>query len=206
MPPEKPNVTTNLLPPHNRAPPPKHVNFIQTGVMSYDPIIYITPSHLSKPEVFLPDSTDLCMLDISETQPEPMVVAVNDRIGMISEESGTVDSGTEELGSFVEEVYNPSGYITTVGQARPNVELPVGAEICAIREKGLDPGMDDLAAPEGDLATFSISMNKIRETRQSTGLILRSQWRLQGGLTTNQILLKNQEFHSGSGHFEYKRC
>ncbi|KAF5934346.1 hypothetical protein HYC85_030517 [Camellia sinensis] len=80
LPPERPNVTTNPLPTHNQAPPPKRVNFIQTGVVSYDPSIYITHSHLPKPEVFLPDCTDfLCMLDISKTQPEPMVVTVEDR-------------------------------------------------------------------------------------------------------------------------------
>ena len=76
VPPGKPNVTTNPLPPHNQAPPPKCINFIQTGVMSYDPSIYITPSHLPKLEVFLPDSTNLCMLDISRTQPDPMVVII----------------------------------------------------------------------------------------------------------------------------------
>ncbi|KAF5932881.1 hypothetical protein HYC85_029052 [Camellia sinensis] len=147
VPPEKPNVTTNPLPPHNQAPPLKRINSIQTGVVSYDPSIYITASHLSKPEVFIPDGTDLCMLDISRTQPEPMVVIIEDRTGMILEESGTVDSGFEEFGSFAEEAYNPSGYITSTGQVRPNVELPVGAEICVQR--------------------------------------------LQGGLMTNQILLKN---------------
>ena len=57
---------------------------------------------------------------------------------MTSEESGTVDSRSEEFGSFAEEVYNPSGYITSAGQVRPNVELPVGTEICVIREDGFD--------------------------------------------------------------------
>ncbi|KAL7192739.1 hypothetical protein ACSBR2_024540 [Camellia fascicularis] len=32
VPPEKPNVTTNPLPPHNQVPPPKRINFIQIGV------------------------------------------------------------------------------------------------------------------------------------------------------------------------------
>ncbi|KAF5931582.1 hypothetical protein HYC85_027753 [Camellia sinensis] len=116
VPPEKPNVTTNPLPPHNQAPPPKRINFIQTGVVSYDPSIYITPSHLPKPEVFIPDNTDLCMLDISRTQPEPMVVTVKDRTGMTSEENGIVESESEEGVSFAEEVYNPSGYIASAGQ------------------------------------------------------------------------------------------
>ncbi|KAF5931648.1 hypothetical protein HYC85_027819 [Camellia sinensis] len=116
MPPKKPNVTTNPLPPHNQAPHPKRINSIQTGVVSYDPSIYITPSHLPTLEVFIPNSTDLCMLDISRTQPDPMVVIIEGRIGMTSEESGTVDSRSEEFGSFAEEVYNPSGYITSAGQ------------------------------------------------------------------------------------------
>ncbi|KAF5933094.1 hypothetical protein HYC85_029265 [Camellia sinensis] len=51
-PPDKPNVTTNPLPPHNQPPPPNRINFIQTGVASYDPSIYITPTHLPKPESF----------------------------------------------------------------------------------------------------------------------------------------------------------
>ncbi|KAF5933097.1 hypothetical protein HYC85_029268 [Camellia sinensis] len=152
VPPEKPIVTTNPLPPHNQAPPPKRINSIQTGVVSYDPSIYITPSHLPKPEVFIPDNTDLCMLDISQTQPEPMVVIIEGRTGMISEKSGTIDSGSEEFGSFAEEAYNSSGYITSAGQVRPNVELPVRAEICVVREDGLDQRLDDLADLEEDIA------------------------------------------------------
>ena len=66
---EKPNVTTNPLLPHNQAPPPKRINLIQTRVVSYDASIYITPSHLPKPEVFIPDSINLCILNISQTQP-----------------------------------------------------------------------------------------------------------------------------------------
>jgi len=116
VPQEKPSVTTNPLPPHNQALPPKHINSIQTGVVSYDPSIYITLSHLPKPEVFIPDSTDLCMLDISRTQPEPMVVIIEDGTGMVSEESGAVNSESEEIGSCAEEVYDLSGYIVLTGR------------------------------------------------------------------------------------------
>ena len=109
-PPDKPNVTTNPLPPHNQAPPPNRINFIQTGVASYDPSIYITPSHLPKPEVFLPDCTDsLCMLDISTTQPEPTVVTIEDGAGQTSGENMVVESGIEQ--SFAGGAYNPSEYI-----------------------------------------------------------------------------------------------
>ncbi|KAF5933227.1 hypothetical protein HYC85_029398 [Camellia sinensis] len=97
VPPEKSNVTTNPLPPHHQAPPPKKINFIQTGVVFYDPSIYITPSHLPRPEVLLPDCTDLCMLDISKTQPEPTVVTVEDRTWEISEENGIVESESRNL-------------------------------------------------------------------------------------------------------------
>ncbi|KAF5932603.1 hypothetical protein HYC85_028774 [Camellia sinensis] len=106
VPPEKPNVTTNPLPPHNQAPPPKRINFIQTKVTSYDPSIYITPSHLPKPEVLLPNCTDLCMLDISRTQPEPMVVTVEDRTGETSVENGIAESESEESGDFAEKFFN----------------------------------------------------------------------------------------------------
>ncbi|KAF5932766.1 hypothetical protein HYC85_028937 [Camellia sinensis] len=133
VPPEKPNVTTNPLPPHNQAPPLKRINFIQTGAVSYDPSIYITPSHLPKPEVLLPNYTDLCMLDISKTQPGPMVVTVEDRTGEISGENGIVKSKFKESRSFAEEVYSPSDYILSVGQVGPNVELPAGAELCVIQ-------------------------------------------------------------------------
>ena len=122
--------------------------------MSYDPSIYITPSHLPKPEVFIPDSTDLCMLDISRTQPEPMVVTIIDRTGVTSEENKSVDTVSEEFGSSSEEVYNPSGYIASACQGRPSVESPVGAEICVVREDGPNQGLDDLADLEEDITNL----------------------------------------------------
>ena len=122
--------------------------------MSYDPSIYITLFHLPKPEVLLPDCTDLCMLDISRTQPEPMLVTVEDRTGEISGENEIVESESEESGSFAEEVYSPSDYILSVGQVGPNVELPTGAELCVIQGDESGQRIDDLATVEGDFANL----------------------------------------------------
>ncbi|KAF5932134.1 hypothetical protein HYC85_028305 [Camellia sinensis] len=155
VPPEKPNVTTNPLPSHNQAPPPKRINFIQTGVVFYNPNIYITPSHLLKPEVLLPDYTDsLCMLDISRTEPEPMVVTGKDRIEEISEEDEIVQSGFEQSGSVAREAYDPSDYILPAGQFEPNIELLERAELCVIRRDGFEQGTDCLTIMEEDLANL----------------------------------------------------
>ena len=51
-------------------------------------------------------------------------------------------------------MYNLSGYITSAGRARPNVELPVGAEICVVREDGPNQGLDDLANLKEDIANL----------------------------------------------------
>ncbi|KAF5932597.1 hypothetical protein HYC85_028768 [Camellia sinensis] len=154
VPPEKPNVITNPLPPHDQAPPPKRINFIQTGVTAYHPSIYITPSHLPKPAAFFPDSIDLCMLDIFRAQPKPVVVIIEDGTGMISGESRVVGSESEESGSFAEEVYNSSDYIMSAGQAGPNLELPTGTEICVLQGDGFGQKIDDLAALKGDMANL----------------------------------------------------
>ncbi|KAF5932599.1 hypothetical protein HYC85_028770 [Camellia sinensis] len=148
---EKPNVTTNPLPPHNPAPPLKPINLIQIGVVSYDPSIYITPSHLPKPEVFISNGTDLCMLDISQTQPKTVVVTIEDRIGSIMGADENDDTEPKGSASFM---YNLSSYITSEDQARPNVKLPVGAEICVVRDDGPNQGLDDLAELEEDIASL----------------------------------------------------
>ncbi|KAF5931581.1 hypothetical protein HYC85_027752 [Camellia sinensis] len=44
VPPEKLNVTTNPLPPHNQPPPPRQVILIQTLAVPYDPV-YISSPH-----------------------------------------------------------------------------------------------------------------------------------------------------------------
>ncbi|KAF5934569.1 hypothetical protein HYC85_030740 [Camellia sinensis] len=152
-PPDKPNVTTNPLPPHNQAPPPRRINFIQTGVASYDPSIYITPSHLPKPEVSLPDCTDfLCMVDISTTQPEPTVVTTEDKTRQNSGENRVVESGNEQ--SLAGGAYNPSEYITSTNQNGLGIELPKEEELCVIQEDGFRRGADDLATIEEDFANL----------------------------------------------------
>ncbi|KAF5934572.1 hypothetical protein HYC85_030743 [Camellia sinensis] len=153
LPPERPNVTTNPLPTHNQAPPPKRVNLIQAGVVSYDPSIYITPTHLPKPEVLLPDCTDsLCMLDISTTQPEPTVVTIEDGARQTSEKNGIVESGIEQ--SFAGEVYDPSEYILSTGQIGLGLELPEKEELCVIQGDGFEQEANDLTVVEEDFANL----------------------------------------------------
>ncbi|KAF5933163.1 hypothetical protein HYC85_029334 [Camellia sinensis] len=49
-PPSKSNVTTNPLPTHNQVPPSRNINLIHTMPFTYNPNIYITPTHLPKRE------------------------------------------------------------------------------------------------------------------------------------------------------------
>ncbi|KAF5934622.1 hypothetical protein HYC85_030793 [Camellia sinensis] len=44
-----------------------HLNLIHILPSTYNPSIYITPAHLPKPEVFILDSMDLCMMDAFES-------------------------------------------------------------------------------------------------------------------------------------------
>ncbi|GMQ00011.1 hypothetical protein CsSME_00047265 [Camellia sinensis var. sinensis] len=86
--PPKPNVTTNSLPPHGRVPPPPYFNLIHTLSSTFNPSIYITPTHLPKPEVYIPEGTELCMMDVPLTQPKPknpMVVVPMLEVGKLSE-------------------------------------------------------------------------------------------------------------------------
>ncbi|KAF5934224.1 hypothetical protein HYC85_030395 [Camellia sinensis] len=53
--------------PNDQVPHP-HLNLIHTLPFTYNPSIYITPTHLPKPEVFIPESIDLCMMDALEPQ------------------------------------------------------------------------------------------------------------------------------------------
>ena len=83
-----------------------------------------------------------------------MVVTVKDRTGMTSEENGIVESESEEVVSFADELYNPNGYIASVGQARPNFEFPAGVDVCVIQGDRFDQRQDDLATLEGDFANL----------------------------------------------------
>lgn len=120
---DKPNVTTNPLSPHNQPPsPPRQVNMIQTMAVPYDPSIYITPSHLPKPARFIIESTKLCMMSVSTTQPEPAVAAA-------------IEEGMPEgSANLTGEAYNPCCYIVPTSQAKPRLELPMGMELNVVRE------------------------------------------------------------------------
>ncbi|KAF5932561.1 hypothetical protein HYC85_028732 [Camellia sinensis] len=152
---EKPNVTTNPLPPHNQPPPPpRQVNLIQTMAVPYDPSIYITSSHLPKPALFIPKCTDLCMVSTSLTLPKPVVATAEDKAGVTSEENENVDLELERSESLTEEAYNQCGYIVSTDQARPMVELPTRAEVNVVWEYGPSHGLDDLAELEEDIANL----------------------------------------------------
>ncbi|KAF5934453.1 hypothetical protein HYC85_030624 [Camellia sinensis] len=64
----------NLIDNRTIAPPsdpndqtsPAYLNLIHILPSTYDPSIYITPTHLPKPEVFIPESMDLCMMGAPE--------------------------------------------------------------------------------------------------------------------------------------------
>ncbi|KAF5932938.1 hypothetical protein HYC85_029109 [Camellia sinensis] len=71
--PPKPNVTANPLLPHDRVPPPPHLNLIHTLSCIFNPSIYITSTHLPKPEVYIPEGTELCIMDAPPTQQKPKI-------------------------------------------------------------------------------------------------------------------------------------
>ncbi|KAF5934627.1 hypothetical protein HYC85_030798 [Camellia sinensis] len=147
-PPQKPNVTTNPLPTHNQVPLPQNLNLIHTLVIPYDPSVYITASHLPKPAMFIPESTNLCMMDTSILQPEHVVVTVAEegRLALEKSVSPLLESSTD----LPKGVYDPCHYIVPVDQAKPKVVLPTAAEVNMVREDGPSQGLDDLAELEED--------------------------------------------------------
>ncbi|KAF5933449.1 hypothetical protein HYC85_029620 [Camellia sinensis] len=197
LPLEKPNVTTNPLPTHNQAPPPKRINFIQTGVMPYDPSIYITPSHLPKPEVFLPDCTDLCMMDISMTRPKPTVLTIENRREEIPKEKKVVELESTESGSRIEKTYSPGDYISSTGQDGPNVELPTGGELCVIQGDSLGQRTDDLKAVEEDLANLQFYSNQDPEGAAVNWFDYEESTEATGWLDDQSDVV--EEFHPGQG-------
>ncbi|KAF5934617.1 hypothetical protein HYC85_030788 [Camellia sinensis] len=62
----------NLIDNRTIAPPQDpndpHLNLIHTLPPTFNPNIYITPTHLPKPDVFIPESMNLCMMDALEPQ------------------------------------------------------------------------------------------------------------------------------------------
>ncbi|XP_028077313.1 uncharacterized protein LOC114279294 [Camellia sinensis] len=145
--PPKPNVTTNPLPPHDRVPSPPHLNLIHTLSSTFNPSIYITPTHLPKPEVYIPEGTELCMMDAPPTQPKPKNLMVV--VPML------------EAGKLSEKKYDPSRYIIPRGKLKLKVDLADSFSINVVRDDVLEQGLNDLANLEEDLANlhFLISEN-----------------------------------------------
>ncbi|GMQ11233.1 hypothetical protein CsSME_00053943 [Camellia sinensis var. sinensis] len=140
--PQKPNVTTNPLPSHDKNRPPPHLNYIHTLLSTFNPSIYITPVHLPKPEVYIPESIDLCMMDAPLTQPKlkqtiVVVVVVQTKEEKAVSKEGSKEDITEvpmiETGKLLEEGYDPNKYIVPVGQLKPEVILPDSCTINVVR-------------------------------------------------------------------------
>ncbi|GMQ01406.1 hypothetical protein CsSME_00048057 [Camellia sinensis var. sinensis] len=151
-PPEKPNTTTNPLPTHNQVPPPRNLNLIHTLAIPYDPSIYITPSHLSKPTLFIPESTDLCMMDTSNHpsnhQPKLVVTLTVNRKSTLEEGTSSLPESSKDLSGGM---YDPSYYIVLIVQIKPELVLPTAVEVNVVRAGGPYQDLDDLAELEEDL-------------------------------------------------------
>ncbi|KAL7223095.1 hypothetical protein ACSBR1_024720 [Camellia fascicularis] len=144
--PLKPNVTINPLPPHDKNRPPPRFNHIHTLSPTFNPSICITPVHLPKPEVCIPESIDLCMMDAPLIQPKPkqtivVVVLQIEEEKTVSRE-GSKEDITEvlviETGKLAEEGYDPNKYIIPVGQLKSKIILPDSCIINIVREDMLE--------------------------------------------------------------------
>ncbi|KAF5934576.1 hypothetical protein HYC85_030747 [Camellia sinensis] len=110
----------NLIDNQTIAPPsdpndqtsPAYLNLIHILPSTYDPSIYITPAHLPKPEVFIPERMDLCMMGAPEPQPsQTREPTTSELMGMIKDlqrtmtdlASGTLvpSSTTPHTGNFM---------------------------------------------------------------------------------------------------------
>ncbi|KAF5932677.1 hypothetical protein HYC85_028848 [Camellia sinensis] len=154
-PPEKPNTTTNPLLTHNQVPPPQNLNLIHTLAVPYNPSVYITPSHLPKPTLFIPESTDLCMMDTSNhpsnPQPKPVVTLTVDRKPTLEEGTSLLPESSEDLFG---EMYDPSCYIVLIVQIKSELVLPMAMEVNVVGADGPNQDLDDLAELEEDLANL----------------------------------------------------
>ncbi|KAF5932742.1 hypothetical protein HYC85_028913 [Camellia sinensis] len=101
------NEVQNLIDNRTIAPPsdpndqtsPAYLNLIHILPSTYDPSIYITPAHLTKPEVFVPESMDLCIMGAPEPQPsQTREPTTSELMGMIKDLQKTVtDLASETL-------------------------------------------------------------------------------------------------------------
>ncbi|KAF5933168.1 hypothetical protein HYC85_029339 [Camellia sinensis] len=70
---------------------PAYLNLIHILPSTYDPSIYITLAHLPKPEVFIPESMDLCMMGAPEPQSsQTREPTTSELMGMIKDLQKTV--------------------------------------------------------------------------------------------------------------------
>ena len=88
------------------------------------------------------------------TRPKPTVVTIENRRKEIPKEKKVVELESTESGSRIEKTYGLGDYISSIGQDGPNVELPIGGELCVIQGDSLGQGTDDLKAVEEDLANL----------------------------------------------------
>lgn len=181
--PQKPNVTTNPLPANNQVPSPRNLNLIHTLAIPYDPSIYITPSHLPKPAVLIPKSTDLCMMDASTLQPEPVVVTIAEGGRLALEEN--VNPLPEWSEDLTEGEYDLCQYIVPVDKAKPEVVLPTVVDVNVVREDGPSQGPDDLAELEEDLDNLQFYDEQDRGD-------LQIEWFDLNGSTKNSEWLSNE--------------
>ena len=94
------------------------------------------------------------MVDISKTQPEPVVVTVEDRTGQILGGTEIVESETGQ--NFVGGAYDPSKHILSTSRIGLSLELPETGELCMIRGDGSGLWADDLTAAEEDFANLQL--------------------------------------------------
>lgn len=89
----------NLIDNRTIAPPsdpndqtsPAYLNHIHILSSTFDPSIYITPAYLPKPEVFIPESMDLCTMGAPEPQPsQTREPTTSELMGMIKDLQKTV--------------------------------------------------------------------------------------------------------------------
>ncbi|KAF5933881.1 hypothetical protein HYC85_030052 [Camellia sinensis] len=80
-----------------------------------------------------------------------MVATMVDESRVALLEDGNVSSVPEGSVDLSEEEYNPCHYIVPTNHAKPELELPTGMEVSAVREDGPSQGLDDLTDLEEDI-------------------------------------------------------
>ncbi|THG05981.1 hypothetical protein TEA_000239 [Camellia sinensis var. sinensis] len=135
-------------------------------VVVYDPSIYITRSHLSKPVLFILQSIDLCMMNASISQPEPVAVAMMEegqtedgrmKINVVREDGPS--QGLDDLAALEEDIRWLSDEPDVDERSQPKQEqLETGIAVTAetVDNKGKLPdntGSKNFAQELGSLCT-----------------------------------------------------